>query len=299
MADSMPTIHPLLNTRQDNAKTLILVLGVMAFLASLAFIFLLSAQRLQDNWQNELGRSATIQVMLENAEVRETKMASAISVLETQLPDANISPLSLADSKSLLKPWLGSVSLPDDLPLPALIKVEFENKGKTRLNIDKLAAALSNEGLITEIDDHSRWSNQIGKTGRGLKAIALALLGLIFTACAAVSIYSTQAALTAQRDVMRVLVQVGASDNFITKLLIGQAAKRGLWGGTIGVIIGGIVSALLSLRRNKDTALLPDLAMRWTDGLWLLCLIISIGLLCAIAAGITSLRLLRQEHRRI
>jgi len=297
MENTAPNIHPLLSTQQDNTKTLILILGIMAFLAGLALVFLLSTQRLHSDWKNELGRSVTVQVMLENTEVRDTKIANAISVLETQLPDAKITELSLEYSRSLLKPWLGSVSLPDDLPLPALITIELSGENKQK--IVNLAALLANEGLIAEIDDHSRWSDQIGKTGRGLKTIALTVLSLIFTACAAVSVYATQAALTAQHDVLRVLVQVGASDKFITKLLIKQAAKRGLWGGVIGVSIGGVTSAFLSLRQGHNTALLPDLTMHWADVFGLLCLIISITLLCAIAAGVTAINLLRQEHRRI
>jgi len=36
MENTAPNIHPLLSTQQDNTKTLILILGIMAFLAGLA-----------------------------------------------------------------------------------------------------------------------------------------------------------------------------------------------------------------------------------------------------------------------
>lgn len=294
--DNTPEVYPLLNTRQDNARTLITVLAIMAFIASLALVFALSANRLKTDWQSDLSRSATIQVMLENSEVRDLKIKSALSILETQLPAASIKELSSDDSKALLRPWLGSVDLPDDLPIPALISVEFPSAAD--LNIEALQSQLLAEGLIVDIDDHSRWSAQIKRTGRGLLASALAMLGLIFFACAAVSAFATQAALSAQRDVIRVLLQVGASDKFVTKLFIKQAGKRGLISGFIGVILGTIAALIARIRRNADTALLPDLTFDFTDIFWLLLLALSLGVICALAAGFTSFRLLRQEHRR-
>ena len=294
--DNTPEVYPLLNTRQDNARTLITVLAIMAFIASLALVFALSANRLKTDWQSDLSRSATIQVMLENSEVRDLKIKSALSILEAQLPGASIKELSSDDAKALLRPWLGSVDLPDDLPIPALISVEFPSAAD--LNIEALQSQLLAEGLIVDIDDHSRWSAQIKRTGRGLLASALAMLGLIFFACAAVSAFATQAALSAQRDVIRVLLQVGASDKFVTKLFIKQAGKRGLISGFIGVILGTIAALIARIKRNADTALLPDLTFDFTDIFWLLLLALSLGVICALAAGFTSFRLLRQEHRR-
>jgi len=293
----IPDAYPLLDTRHDNARTLMTVLAIMAFLASLALIFALSAERLKTNWQDELDRTATIQIMLEDPETRDLKVTSAVDILKTQFPEAKIEELDAVDAKALLRPWLGSVELPDDLPIPALIAVEF-NTPETP-NMDALKSKLLSEGLIAEIDDHSRWSTQISRTGRGLWASALAMLGLIFFACASVSAFATQAALSAQRDIIRVLLQVGASDKFVTKLFIVQAGKRGLISGIIGVVFGTIVAFALRMTRNSDTALLPDLTFSLTDIFWLLLLAFIIGVICALAAGLTSFRLLRQEHRRI
>ena len=297
----IPNSYPLLDTRHDNARTLMSVLTIMAFLASLALVFALSAKRLQTNWQDELERTATLQVMIENPEVRDLKITSAMAILETEFPGASLKAIDNEEAKALLRPWLGSVDLPEDLPIPALIAIEFaasEFDKSDGLDIQNLKSKLAAEGVIVDIDDHSRWSSQIRSTGRGLWISALALLSLIFFACAAVSAFATQAALSAQRDIIRVLLQVGASDKFVTKLFISQAGKRGLISGIIGVIIGAVICFLLRLRRNEETALLPDLTLNLSDIFWLLLLALTIGLLCALAAGLTSFRLLRQEHRR-
>ena len=288
--------QPLLSTQSDNARSLVIVLAIMAFLATLALLFSLSADRLRKNWQGELGRSATVQIMVDNPELRDAKIETALNVLKTALPEATIQPMSQDQSRILLKPWLGNLDLPEDLPLPALISLDVKN-GNT-LSPSRLTAALGEEGLIAEVDDHSRWSDQIGRSGRGLKAAALALLALIFGAGVAVSGFATQAALSAQRDVIRVLVQVGAEDGFISKLFIRQAGMRGLKGGIIGVVFGAFTALFLSLRRTPETALLPDLGLHWSDGIFLILLIIIFMLICALAAGVTSYRLLRKERRR-
>jgi len=292
----MSSPQPLLSAQSDNARSLIIVLSIMAFLATLALLFSLSADRLRKNWQGELGRSATVQIMVDSPELREAKIETALNTLKAALPKSSITPLSQAQSQALLKPWLGNISLPDDLPLPALISLELES-GET-VSPARLSAMLGEEGLIAEVDDHSRWSDQIGRSGRGLKAAALTLLALIFGAGIAVSGFATQAALSAQRDVIRVLVQVGAEDNFISKLFIRQAGMRGLKGGIIGVVLGAITAIFLSLRRSAETALLPDLGLHWSDGIFLILLIIGFVLICALAAGMTSYRLLRKERRR-
>ena len=288
--------QPLLSAQADNARSLIIVLSIMAFLATLALLFSLSADRLRKNWQGELGRSVTVQIMVENPELRDAKIETALNVLKTALPETSIIPMSQAHSQALLKPWLGNLELPEDLPLPVLISLELED-GET-LSPDILTSALDEEGLIAEVDDHSRWSDQIGRSGRGLRAAAVALLALIFGASIAVSGFATQAALSAQSVVIRVLVQVGAEDGFIAKLFIRQAGMRGLKGGVIGVLLGTITALFLSLRRSLETALLPDLGLHWSDGIFLILLIISFVLICALAAGFTSYRLLRKERRR-
>ena len=286
----------LLSAQADNAKSLIFVLSIMAFLGTLALLFSLSADRLRKNWQGELGSSATVQIMIESKELRQTQIEAALSVLRPALPNSAVDQLGEDKSKNLLKPWLGNLDLPDDLPLPVLISIK--SSGGDIISPERLTALLGNEGLIAEVDDHSRWSDQIGRSGRGLQAAALALLALIFGAGIAVSGFATQAALSAQRDVIRVLVQVGAEDSFIAKLFIKQAGYRGLKGGIIGVVLGTLTALILSLRRAKETALLPDLGLHWTDSFFLLLLIIGFTLICALAAGLTAFRLLRRERRR-
>ncbi len=294
--NNLLAVQPLLNQKQDNARALIMVLAVMAFLATLALLFALSTERLKQSWQSQLQQTATVQLMLDTEATRESKIEIALSALSQALPDASLSQIGEAESQALVKPWLGDVSLPDDLPLPTLISIQLDN-GNT-LDIPALQALLISEGIIAEIDDHSRWSHQLGRTGKSIKTVASAILILILLAAISVSTFATQAALSAQHDVIRVLVQVGANDNFIARLFVAQSGRRGFYSGLIGALAGLLMVLLFFLSRQDQSTLLPDLSLAWTDGLWLLLFILCFTMFCAVATGLTAMHRLRIERRR-
>jgi len=128
----------LLSAQADNAKSLIFVLSIMAFLGTLALLFSLSADRLRKNWQGELGSSATVQIMIESKELRQTQIEAALSVLRPALPNSAVDQLGEDKSKNLLKPWLGNLDLPDDLLLPVLISIK--SSGDDIISPERLTA---------------------------------------------------------------------------------------------------------------------------------------------------------------
>ena len=84
------TAQPLLSAKSDNARSLIIVLAIMAFLAALALLFALSTDRMRKDWQGELGRSATVQIMVDSPELRDTQIDTAVRVLKTAQPNATV-----------------------------------------------------------------------------------------------------------------------------------------------------------------------------------------------------------------
>ena len=133
--NNLLAVQPLLNQKQDNARALIMVLAVMAFLATLALLFALSTERLKQSWQSQLQQTATVQLMLDTEANRESKIEIALSALSQALPDASLSQIGEAESQALVKPWLGDVSLPDDLPLPTLISIRLDNGNTLDLSL--------------------------------------------------------------------------------------------------------------------------------------------------------------------
>ena len=194
----------------------------------------------------------------------------------------------------MLQPWLGNAALPDNLPVPGLINVEGEN-----LNAQAARSALEATGLTTNIDDNSRYADQLGRTARRFVSIGIGTLILMLIAGLSVNIFATRAGMITQKDIIRVLVQVGASDKFIARLFIGQAFRRGTMGAAIGLMLSALLWLLLSLLGDWGelgwTALHPGTI----DILWLIGLGLFFALICGIAAGMTATRQLALERRRL
>lgn len=290
----------LLPERMKNARALLCVLIIMAFLAALSLLFARSAARLSADWRAQLTNSATVQVMINSPENRVAQMKTTQDILRTILPNAQITPLSEVQTQALLKPWLGNTNLPADLPVPGLITVETHN---ANLPFTQIKTALAGAGIIANIDDHTRYADGLKRTSRALVFGSSLILALLLMASLAVNIFATRTSLIAQREIISVLVQVGASNKFIARLFIEQAAKRAILGAVIGAalaILTWILLALSHIGGLKESGLIwGGFKFGFSDVLFLIGLCLFFTLICAMAAGITALRQLSQERRKI
>lgn len=288
------TVQPLLPTRPEQGRALLTVLIVMAVLASLALLFSRGADRLSERWTAQLTRSSTVQILVSSEESREQQMQTALEILRNAAPDADLSPLSRQAADDLLKPWLGDGELPADLPVPGVIRVDSD----IRLPVESLERQFDAANLRAVIDDHSRFSGQLRQTVGRLVLLGAVLLGLIGIAATAVSMFATRAGLAAQRDIIHVLVQAGASDGFIARLFVGQAARRGLIGAAIGAALAFCLWLLVSMGPGQDTVGWRGLGDAVRDLVALLILMGALSAICASAAGWAAMRQLALERRR-
>ncbi len=297
----LPKAQSILKTGGHNIRALLVVLAIMAFLAGLALLFSRATLRVSDDWQSQLSDSLTVQVTLrpfsEDNDFR-TQMQAAEDVLKTLIdPKADINIIDQEASDKLLQPWIGNLQLPDSLTLPGLISV----KGDASHNIPSarnLERRLNEAGVIAVVDDHSRWSDQIGGTARLLVLGGTTLLGLLLIASISVSLFATRAAMAAQRSIISVLSQVGATDGFVARIFIGQAGRRSAVGTGIGLILAWIIWAILSLLGLSSDIFWSNLSVCLTDTLWLGALWALFSSICALAAGITTQYALRQERKK-
>jgi cell division transport system permease protein len=153
-------------------------------------------------------------------------------------------------------------------------------------------------GLETIIDDHSRFSGQLKRTVGRLVLLGLSLLAMIGIGATAVNIFATRAGLAAQRDIIHVLVQAGASDSFIARLFVGQAAKRGAVGAAVGALAAGLVWIFVSTGPGRDSVGWRGAGDAISDIIALAVLIGLFAFICAGAAGWAAMRQLVHERRR-
>lgn len=289
-----PQEAPLLPAKLRNARALWVVLTIMALLAGCALLFARGSMRLSGDWQAQLSDTLTVQVLLEDANDWEAQTTLARETLSTALPHADIAIVSKTEARALLQPWLGNAALPDSLPVPGLMNVTGAD-----IDIATAKAALDSAGLATNLDDNSRYSNQLRGTARRLVGIGIGTLMLILIAGLSVNIFATRAGMTAQKEIIRVLVQVGASDKFIAKLFIGQAFRRGAIGAAIGLALSASLWFVLSLFGDWGGLGWTGVSAGLIDLIWLLLLGILFAVICAAAAGTTATRQLTFERKRL
>lgn len=292
--NSAPAEAPLLPSRLRNARALWVVLIIMAMLAGCALLFARGSMRLSGTWQTQLSDTLTVQVILENSEDWDVQTNLARTTLADAVPGADIEIIPEDEAKALLKPWLGNAVLPDDLPVPALINLTGQNMSSARVE-----TALVDTGLTVNIDDNSRYADQLKGTAKRLVSLGLGTLLLILIAGLSVNIFATRAGMTAQKEIIRVLVQVGASDNFIAKLFIGQALRRGALGAAIGLSLAALLWMVLSLTSEWGGLGWTGIGPGLIDVFWLICLGMIFAVICAAAAGVTAARQLAYERKRL
>ena len=293
-AQTFPRQAALLPVKLRNTRALWLVLIIMALLASLSLLFARGAMRLSSDWQTQLSDTISVQIILDNASDWDAQTEAARTALLDALPGADIEIISQSDAKKLLQPWLGNTALPEDLVVPALLQVSG-----IELSSDHIKNTLDPLGLRTNIDDNSRYADALTVTTRKLLFVSLSVLALILMTGVCINIFATRAAMTAQKEIIRVLVQVGASDKFISNLFIRQAALRGCLGAFIGIAIAGAIWLLLSVFDDWFGLAWTGLAPVLVDIFWLVLLGFVFTLICAVAAGMTSWRQLSFERDRL
>jgi cell division transport system permease protein len=289
----------LLPARVSNARALWVVLIIMALLAGAAMLFARGAMRLSGDWQEQLGSTLTVQVPLSETAQWQDRMETTRGLLLDALPGADVEIIDQAEARALVQPWLGNTELPENLPVPGLLSITL---AETRLSVAQIETRLAQGGITANVDDNTRYADGLRATARRLVGIGFGLLALVLSAGLAVNIFATRAGMHAQRDVIRVLVQVGATDRFVARLFVRQAALRGALGALIGLGLAALLWLVLSFTSAEQemfglgwNGLLPGLV----DLFWLVGLGIVFALICAIAAGITATRQLAAERKRL
>lgn len=301
MSRPLPPQQSILMPRGHNVRALITVLAIMAFLAALALLFSRATSRLSGDWQAQLSNSATVQISLAPLSTEndfETQMDQAAESLQSILgSEAKVTVVQQSQSRELIRPWIGNLELPESLTLPGLITIETAgNSGAP--NAVLLETQLQKNGIVASVDDHSRWTDQIRGTARLLVFGGTSLLILLLVAGISVNLFATRSAMAAQRSIISVLAQVGATDGFIARLFVGQAGRRSASGAGIGLILAWAIWSALSLFSSVPELFWSGLGEALNDTLWLFGLWVLFVLVCAIAAGLATKRALIRERKR-
>ena len=269
------------------------LIAVLCFLACLAAVGTLAADRASHGWARALRAEATVQV---RPRVGETGPAAAARAAETLAGVNGVEEAEAMDretAEALLRPWMGEAVL-NDLPIPFLVTVRLEASAPA--SALSLSRALAEAGIDATVDDHSLWRGEVERSAGVISLLALAaFLATAFAAGAAIA-YATRAGLDARRDVIETLSLSGATDAGIVWMFQRRfgllAGAAGAVGATVAILLIGGLRAL-----GGDAGLTPALPLAWSDIILLTCCPIVAAAVALVSAWLAAVAALGGRTR--
>ena len=228
---------PLVPAASIAGRTLIIVVAIMTFLASLSAGGAVLVAQASREWRSTVSREATIQVKPAANRNIDADIARIVEAARAAPGVAEVRPMSKQESQLLLEPWLGQGVNLDELPVPRMIILKLD--GAKAVDFAGLRTAIAKITPHAALDDHRIWSERLADMANVLVGMALLLLALIVTAMALAISFATHGAMAGNREIIEVLHFVGASDQFISR----QFQRRFLWLGFRGGLIGAFLAS--------------------------------------------------------
>jgi len=271
---------------------LIGLIAVLCFLACLAAVGALAADRAAHGWARQLGAEATVQV---RPRVGETGAEAAARAAETLAGVTGVSEAAAMDRKTaeeLLRPWIGDAVLPD-LPVPFLVTVRLDPD--VPASAVTLSRALAEAGLDASVDDHSLWRGEVERSAGLITILAVIAFLLTAGAAGAAVAYAVQAGMAAQTAVIQTLSLNGASDSRIAWLYQRRYGLMAAGAGAVGALAAMVLVAALRLLGGTE-GLTPALPVVWMDALMLSPCPLLTATVALVAARFTALAGMKRRH---
>jgi cell division transport system permease protein len=270
------------------------MIAMMVFLATLALSGALVLDNLLERWNRDIKGTLTVQVVPDannSTKDVEARIDKTIRILEETPGVIRARALSDAELSALIEPWLGSTDLIADLPLPHLIDVTISDTDPP--DLVALSDRLKAEVKGASVDDHRIWLSRVIRLADGLELLARAIMALVGLAAAVAVVYATRAGLAIHRQSIEILHLVGARDSYIAR----QYAKRALWLGTQGAVIGfalasPVLIGLGAMAKSLQGGLLAEVSFGPAHWVVLGAVPVVAALLAMVAAFLTVLRTL-------
>lgn len=242
-----------------------------------------------------LAGRVTIQIVEADPQIRQEQAGRVMAGLR-RFPDiTGVWPVSDAEMRASLQPWLGEDMLDGTLPIPALIDVDLSG----RMTAGRIAALRDRVTALApsaRVEPHAAFLAPLARLLRTLEGLALAVVLLMTLATGAVVVLAAQAAHNSHRTTIEVLHLMGATDIQIARLFQRRIALDALFGGLIALLAaGGVLAALFFRIQAVESDLLGAAAL--PDYGWaVLVLLPAAGVLLAmLTARMTVLRALRRS----
>ena len=283
--------------RDKGAVSLDLVIGVMAFLASLALGGVMIAERAAATWQGGLTGRLSVQVLPQGGAPPDAEVAAALELLRATPGVVYAGALSDAENLALIEPWLGDDLLIEALPFPRMIDVELAPGAV--IDVAALQERLQQVAPRSVLDDHTRWVGRLQGTANTVLFGALAILTLIAVATSASVAFATRAGLAAHREMVELLHLMGAKDRFIARAFEWHYFTGALAAASAGALLAGgafLAAGGLDEFGLSSVSFLPPLGLQIEELAWLLAVPAGAAIISWATARLSVLSALRRYY---
>jgi cell division transport system permease protein len=281
--------------RDPSGRFLPWLVAVMVFLAALAMVCAMAMNKVVQRWDQGLSGSITVQI----PPPAETSTAAANEMAIDRIIDILLDTdgiiiaevLEPDEIAELLKPWLGTEAISQDLPLPMLIAVVLDPR--TSPDLGRLARQLDEAVPGTLLDDHQSWLGELLSLARSIELLAALVLALVGSCAIAMVIFATRMGLAIHGQIIELLHLIGAQDSYVAAEFQSHALKLALRGGVLGLMFALItLVAVGRLMSRVESALFPEFSLQPLEWSLLALLPLAIALVAMLTARWTVLRTL-------
>ena len=233
---------PLVPRNSISGRALVAVVAIMTFLASLTTGAAVLISKAAGEWQSDIAREVTIQIVPAPGRDLDAAVDKAAAVARAITGIVEVRPYSKEESAKLLEPWLGSGLSLNELPVPRLIVVKLATDATP--DLAQLRRMMADQVPGAVLDDHRGWIDRMRAMAGSAVVLGLCILVLMFAATILSVTFATRGAMATNKAVIEVLHFVGAKNSFIAGHFQHHFLILGLQGGAIG---GGAAIILFAL----------------------------------------------------
>lgn len=291
---------------QDQSNRFIApIIGLLSFMAVLAFAGALSLQALSTRWEEALASSVSINVppllsgegLNSNSDNQsleqesDPRLAQIVTIALTFEGVLEAKILSKQEMLALVRPWLGNNIESERLPLPRLINLTIDIEQPP--DFVKLQQQLEDNVAGARLNDFQEWRLKLFGYIQALSLLGVLIICAISIGAACLIIFVSLAGLATHRPSIELLHLIGAKDSYIAGQFQSQTIKAALK-GSIGGYLFALIAILLFGHLGMEANMLTNSVLVLSISQWFILLLVPIMtvLLAAFSARFTVIRVL-------
>ena len=211
------------------------VIAIMMFFAVLAAAGGLAIGSATQAVEGAISGRITVQIIEANPDVKAQQRAGISRSLRAISYVDSVTDIGDEEVRRLLKPWLGSEGLDDEVPVPVLIDASLADVSPGAIKeVERVVKAIAPNARV---DRHSDWLGPLGGLLTTLQWLALVLVALTGAAAGATVVLGARAAMDHHRATIDVMHLMGATDRQISQLFERRVAQDAVSGAALGFVV--------------------------------------------------------------